>query len=106
MYQKREPRLQRTLHKNAISVTLDQFRHLKTAYTAFNAPYTTARRRVCTPNGRKLSDLEEQTLEQWVLAMVERGLPVGLLSIRTMANILLSKCGGTEVVEALTVGQK
>ncbi|RKF95943.1 hypothetical protein GcM1_079001, partial [Golovinomyces cichoracearum] len=44
---------------------LDQFKHLKTACTAFNAPYTTARRRVCTPNGRKLSDLEEQTLEQW-----------------------------------------
>ncbi|RKF73990.1 hypothetical protein GcM1_241027, partial [Golovinomyces cichoracearum] len=25
---------------------LDQFKHLKTACTAFNAPYTTARRRV------------------------------------------------------------
>ncbi|RKF76924.1 hypothetical protein GcM1_223025, partial [Golovinomyces cichoracearum] len=55
------------------AIRLDQFKLLKTACTAFNAPYTTARRRVegaperrvCTPNGRKLSDLEEQTLEQW-----------------------------------------
>jgi hypothetical protein len=50
--------------------------------------------------------LEEQTLEQWILAMVGRGLPVGLQSIRTMANILLSKRGGAKVVEALVVGQK
>ena len=38
--------------------------------------------------------------------MIGRGLPVGLQSIRAMANILLSKRGGAEVVEALTVGQK
>jgi hypothetical protein len=63
-----------------------QFKHLKTACKVYNAPYTTTRkrvagvpeRRVATPNGRKLTDLEEQTLEQWILAMVRRGLPVGL----------------------------
>jgi hypothetical protein len=48
-----------------------QFKHLKTACKAYNAPYITIRkrvagvpqRRVSTPNGRKLMDLEEQTLE-------------------------------------------
>ena len=91
-----------------------QFLSLKTACKAYGAPYSTARdrvkgvleRRVCQPNSRKLTDLEEQTLEQWILAMIGRGLPVGLQSIRTMANILLSKRGGAEVVEALVVGQK
>ena len=91
-----------------------QFSSLYAACSSYNAPYSTAlkrvkgvpERRVCQPNGRKLSDLEEQTLEQWILAMIGRGLPVGLQSIRTMANILLSKRGGVEVVEALVVGQK
>jgi hypothetical protein len=62
-----------------------KFKHLKTACKAFSAPYTTTRkrvegvleRRVSTPNGRKLTDLEEQTLEQWILAMISRGLPIG-----------------------------
>jgi hypothetical protein len=38
--------------------------------------------------------------------MINRGLPVGLQSIHVMANILLLKHGGAEVVEALVVGQK
>jgi hypothetical protein len=49
-----------------------QFKHLKTACKAYNALYTTTRkrvagvpeRRVSTPNSRKLTDLEEQTLVQ------------------------------------------
>jgi hypothetical protein len=63
-----------------------QFLYLKTAYKAYGAPYSTAitrvkgvsKRRVCLPNNKKLTDLEEQTLEQWILAMIGRGLPVGL----------------------------
>ena len=63
-----------------------QFKHLFTACKAFNAPYSTAsrrvkgvpERRVSTPNGKKLTDLEEQTLEQWILAIIGRGLPMGL----------------------------
>ncbi len=49
-----------------------QFKHLFTACKAFNTLYSTAsrrvkgvlERRVSPPNGRKLTDLEEQTLEQ------------------------------------------
>jgi hypothetical protein len=96
------------------AVQKGQFAHLKTACRAYNAPYSTARdrvkgvpeRRVSTPNSRKLTDLEEQTLEQWILAIIRRGLPVGLQSIRVMANILLSKRGGAEALEALVVSQK
>jgi hypothetical protein len=88
-----------------------QFKHLKTTCKAYNTPYTTARkrvagvpeRRVSTSNGRKLTDLEEQALEQWILAIIGRGLSIGLQSIRVMANILLSKRGGAEVVEALVI---
>ena len=88
-----------------------QLSTLHAACRLYNAPYTTAitrmkgvtERRVSRPNGRKLTDLEEQTLEQWILAMVERGLPVGIQSIRIMANILLSKRASAEVV---VVGQK
>ncbi len=65
---------------------MGQFKHLFTAFKALNTPYSTAsrpvkgvlKRRVSTPNGRKLTDLEEQTLKQWILAMVRRVLPVGL----------------------------
>ena len=96
------------------AVQTGQIAHLRTACKLYGAPYSTAldrvkgvpERRVCQPNGRKLTDLEEQTLEQWILAMIEKGLPVGLQSIRSMANILLTKRGGAEVVKVLTVGQK
>jgi hypothetical protein len=50
--------------------------------------------------------LEEQTLEQWILAMIGRGLPVGLQSIRSMANLLLLKRVGVDEVQAIVVGQK
>jgi hypothetical protein len=91
-----------------------QFTHLKTACRAFSAPYSTARRRVegvlerrvSLPNGRKLTTLEEQTLEQWILAMSERGLPIRLQSIRVMANLLLSKRTSTNSVPALEVGKQ
>ncbi len=54
------------------AVQKGQFAHLKTACRAYNVLYSTARdrvkgvpkRRVSTPNSRKLTDLEEQTLEQ------------------------------------------
>jgi Tc5 transposase DNA-binding domain len=91
-----------------------QFLYFKTACNAYNAPYTTACKRVAgvparrdsPPKSRKLTDLEEQTLEQWILAMISRGLPVGILSIRVMANLLLSKRAGAEVVVVVVVGQK
>jgi len=94
-----------------------QFSSLYAACRSYKAPYTTAvnrvngvpERRVSQPNGRKLTTLEEQTLEQWILAMVARGLPVGLQAIRSMANLLLGKRTGTEEVggvKALSVRDK
>ncbi len=87
------------------------FSSLYASCRSYGAPYSTAldrvkgvpEKRVSQPRSRKLTDLEEQTLEQWILAMIRRGLPVGLQSIRTMANLLLSKRAGAEVVKALVI---
>ena len=38
--------------------------------------------------------------------MISRGLPVGLQSIRSMADLLLSKRAGADEVHAIVVGQK
>ena len=91
-----------------------QFSSLRAACSSYNAPYSTALDRVkgvlakrdSQPKSRKLTDLEEQTLEQWILAMIGRGLPVGLQSIRAMANLLLSKRAGADEVLAIVVGHK
>ena len=76
-----------------------QFTSLKAACTSYDAPYSTARDRVkgCAPRhdfrptNRKLIDLEESTLIQWILSMEQRGLPLRAESVRQMANLLLRK---------------
>lgn len=41
-------------------------------------------------NGRKLSDIEENTLSRWILDMSQRGLPLQLSSVHYLAQLLLS----------------
>jgi hypothetical protein len=45
------------------------------------------------PNGRKLTELEEDSLVQWVISMDERGAAPRKTTIREMANILLAARG-------------
>ncbi|OOQ87818.1 hypothetical protein PEBR_16629 [Penicillium brasilianum] len=42
------------------------------------------------PNGRKLTQLEEDSLVQWIISMDERGAAPRKATVREMANILLS----------------
>jgi len=63
-------------------------------------------KRAFPPKNRKLTELEESTLKQWILAMVERGLPIEIDSIRSMANLLLSKRASVDEVLVIVVGQK
>ena len=41
-------------------------------------------------NGRKLSDIEEETLSKWILDMCQRGLPLRISNVRYLAQLLLS----------------
>ena len=41
-------------------------------------------------NGRKLSDIEENTLSRWILDMSQHGLPLQLSSVHYFAQLLLS----------------
>jgi len=63
-------------------------------------------KRAFPPKNKKLTELEESTLKQWILAMVKRGLPIGIDSIRSMANLLLLKRAGVDKVLIIVVGQK
>jgi hypothetical protein len=44
-----------------------------------------------TPNSRKLSDLEEQTIVEYILDLDSRGFPPRLLAVEEMANRLLAE---------------
>lgn len=41
----------------------------------------TASREEIIANGRKLSDIEEDTLSRWILDMYERGLPLQISNV-------------------------
>jgi hypothetical protein len=77
----------------------NQFSTLKEACRVYDAPFTTVLRRVkgTIPKRdsglkvHKLTELEETTLEDWILSMDTRGLPVRINSIARMANLLLEK---------------
>jgi len=74
------------------------FGTLKAAATAYDAPYTTTRRRAhggpsrseCEPNNRKLSSTEELSLEKWIITLDTRGFPPRVSAVRDMANLLLT----------------
>ena len=50
----------------------------------------TASREEMIANGRKLSDIEEDTLSRWILDMYECGLPLRISNVRYLAQLLLS----------------
>ena len=83
---------------------------------AYDLPESTFRSRVngvparrdLPPTNRKLTDLEESRLIQWILSMESRGLPLMADSIRQMANLLLQKRSRTNTGQdnIPTVGQR
>lgn len=76
-----------------------QFRSLRAATKSYDIPYSTARDRIRGINSRrdvrptscKLTHNEEASLEQWIISMDERGLPLRIENVRQMANLLLRK---------------
>ena len=89
------------------------FSTLKAAARAYDAPYSTIRRRAggrvarsnSRPMNRKLTPTEESTLVQWILSMDERGLPPRVDTVRQMANLLLKKRSSADKQNSPTVGQ-
>ncbi|KAJ5273619.1 hypothetical protein N7478_008744 [Penicillium angulare] len=76
----------------------------------FNVPRTTLRdrlhghqnRRETRANGHKLTEIEEESLQKWILSMDNRGAAPRPTTVREMANLLLSARGSTPVQ---TVGE-
>jgi hypothetical protein len=58
--------------------------------TLINRLNGTKPRRELLSNGRKLSDLDEETLKEWIIDMYERGLGLGIPRIQYLAQLLLS----------------
>ncbi|CEO58658.1 hypothetical protein PMG11_03366 [Penicillium brasilianum] len=56
------------------------------------------------PNRRKLTELEEDSLVQWIISMDERGAAPRKATVREMANILLSARGSHRSHPPPTVG--
>ena len=83
---------------------------IREAARRFNVPESTLRTRLrgienrveTRANGHKLTQIEEDTLRNWVLSMDTRGAAPRPATIREMANLLLAARGSTL---ALTVGQ-
>src|SRR5215469_4316847 len=71
--------------KNAAAKAFDVPR--RTFHTRVNG---TASRKETAANGRKLTDTEETTLSKWILDMEQRGLPPRILTVRYLAQKLLS----------------
>ena len=73
------------------------------AATEFNIPRSTLRRRLAgatnrsetRANNHKLTEIEEQSLIQWVVSMDTRGAPPRQSHMEVMANLLLTERGLT-----------
>jgi len=87
-----------------------QFSSLTAATTAYDVPHSTVydriRGRVARSNTRpkscKLTQNEEASLEQWIISMDERGLPLRIDTVRQMANLLLQKRVENQVTGQVT----
>jgi hypothetical protein len=81
------------------------------AATQFNIPRTTLRRRLqgttnrseTRANNHKLTQIEEESLQKWIISMDIRGAPPRPTTVQEMADILLAARGSTQVQ---TVGEK
>ena len=77
----------------------------------FNIPRSTLQdrlrghqnRAISRANSSKLTEIEEESLEKWILSMDLRGAPPRPSTVREMANLLLEKRGTTPVI---SVGEK
>jgi hypothetical protein len=82
---------------------------IRAAATKFTVPRSTLATRLrgvqsranCRPNSHKLTEIEEESLEKWIISMTDRGSapPPGM--VREMANIILERRGTTPII---TVG--
>jgi len=87
----------------------DRIKSFRTAAKLYNIPYRTLAARASgraarvdkRPNGHKLTQLEEDSLVQWIFSMDSRGAAPRQSTVREMANILLAARGLTP---PLTVG--
>ena len=76
-----------------------QFKSLRAAVLTYDAPRTTARRRIAgtAPKrgshalNRLLTAAQEESLEQWILSMDQRGMPPRIATVRQMAGILATQ---------------
>jgi hypothetical protein len=73
-----------------------QIQSLRRATDTYDAPRTTARRRIAgiaprrgspAPN-RLLTPTQEEALKQWILSMDQRGMPPTPITVQQMAGIL------------------
>jgi hypothetical protein len=87
-----------------------EIRAIREAARIFEVPETSLRRRLngstnraeTRANGHKLTQIEEESLQKWILSMDSRGAPPRPSSVREMANLLLAARGSTTV---LSVGE-
>jgi hypothetical protein len=87
-----------------------QFRSLRAATKSYDVPYSTMRDRVRGINPRrdirpissKLTQIEESSLEQWIISMDQRGLSPRVDSVRQMANLLLQKRVANRATDQVT----
>ena len=78
---------------------------IRRAAKIYNVPYGTLRdrnngkpaREDIMPNSRKLTELEEETLVQYILKLDSRSFPPRLSGVKDMANILLNQRVPTQV---------
>jgi DeoR/GlpR family transcriptional regulator of sugar metabolism len=88
-----------------------EFSSIREAARYFKVPEATLRRRlrgiesrtIIRANSHKLTELEEESLQKWVLSLDSRGAAPRYSSVREMANLLLKKRGTTLVI---SVGEK
>ena len=74
-----------------------QMRSILAAAKAYNVSYTTLRQRLASrparrdilPNSRKLTDLEEESIVQYIINLYTRSFPPQLSGVKDIANQLL-----------------
>jgi hypothetical protein len=87
-----------------------EIRAIREAARIFEVPETSLRRRLngstnraeTRANSHKLTQIEEESLQKWILSMDSRGAPPRPSSVREMANLLLAARRSTTV---LSVGE-
>jgi hypothetical protein len=74
---------------------MGRFKSKTTCAKAYSVPKSTRLngtkpRRELLSNSRKLSDLDEETLKEWIIDMYKRGLGLGIPRIQYLTQLLLS----------------